>query len=105
MRKLTITEGTGRLHNVTKTLAHDAVCFDGHVMLTSPPACYNSITSHYGHQICLRDFWFSEWRWWRFEPPGSLDPEDEVTTHLRNVEDCLPISTASFFFFVIRARS
>ena len=25
---------------------------------------------------------------------GSLDPEDEVMTHLRNVEDCLPISTA-----------
>ena len=97
MRKLTITEGTGTatLHNITKILAHNAVCFDGHVMLTSPPHAsesYNSITSHYEHQNCLRDFWFSQWGWWSFETPGSLDPED-VMTHLRNVEDCLPIST------------
>jgi hypothetical protein len=48
MRKLAITEGTGTLHNTTKILASDAVCFDGHVMLTSPPhasECYNSIKS------------------------------------------------------------
>jgi len=92
MRKLAIAEGTGTPHNMTKILAHDAVCFDGHVMLTSPPhasECYNSFTSLFEHQNCFRDFWFSQWRWWRFEFPGSLDPGDEVTTHLRNVEDCL----------------